>query len=230
MRDFIEAAHQRGIRVIADLVMNHTSSDHPWFQEARSSPGQPEARLVRVVGRPAALSRRPDHLHGHRVLQLDLGRPGAGLLLAPVLLPPAGPELRQPRGPGGDARGPALLARPRDGRLPARRRPVPVRARRHQRREPAGDARLPQARPDRDRLEVPRPRPAGRGQPVAGRRRRVLRRRGRVPHGVPLPGDAADVHGRAPRGGQPDLRDPAPRRPTSRTTASGACSFAITTS
>jgi maltose alpha-D-glucosyltransferase / alpha-amylase len=31
----IEAAHQRGIRVIADLVVNHTSADHPWFQEAR---------------------------------------------------------------------------------------------------------------------------------------------------------------------------------------------------
>ena len=34
---FIEAAHHRGIRVIADLVMNHTSIDHEWFQEARSS-------------------------------------------------------------------------------------------------------------------------------------------------------------------------------------------------
>jgi maltose alpha-D-glucosyltransferase/alpha-amylase len=41
VRAFIEAAHQRGIRVIADLVMNHTSSDHEWFQEARSSPDNP---------------------------------------------------------------------------------------------------------------------------------------------------------------------------------------------
>ena len=32
---FVEAAHQRGMRVIADLVVNHTSADHPWFQEAR---------------------------------------------------------------------------------------------------------------------------------------------------------------------------------------------------
>jgi maltose alpha-D-glucosyltransferase/alpha-amylase len=42
LRAFIDAAHQRGIRVIADLVMNHTSSDHPWFQEARSSPDSPK--------------------------------------------------------------------------------------------------------------------------------------------------------------------------------------------
>ena len=41
-RAFVDAAHQRQIRVIADLVMNHTSSDHPWFQEARSSPDSPK--------------------------------------------------------------------------------------------------------------------------------------------------------------------------------------------
>src|SRR5229473_2026443 len=36
--DFIAAAHEHGIRVIADLVANHTSDQHPWFLEARSSP------------------------------------------------------------------------------------------------------------------------------------------------------------------------------------------------
>jgi maltose alpha-D-glucosyltransferase/alpha-amylase len=41
-RSLVEAAHQRGIRVIADLVMNHTSADHPWFQESRSSPDSPK--------------------------------------------------------------------------------------------------------------------------------------------------------------------------------------------
>jgi maltose alpha-D-glucosyltransferase/alpha-amylase len=34
-KTLVEAAHQRGIRVIAELVVNHTSADHPWFQEAR---------------------------------------------------------------------------------------------------------------------------------------------------------------------------------------------------
>jgi len=42
-RDFVEAAHRRGLRVVTELVINHTSSDHPWFQAARHAPpGSPE--------------------------------------------------------------------------------------------------------------------------------------------------------------------------------------------
>ena len=40
-KEFVEQSHQRGIRVIADLVMNHTSSDHPWFQASRTDPTGP---------------------------------------------------------------------------------------------------------------------------------------------------------------------------------------------
>jgi maltose alpha-D-glucosyltransferase / alpha-amylase len=40
-KTFVEQAHQRGMRVIADLVMNHTSADHPWFQESRTDPQGP---------------------------------------------------------------------------------------------------------------------------------------------------------------------------------------------
>lgn len=36
--EFTHGCHQRGIRVIIDLVVNHTSNTHPWFREARSSP------------------------------------------------------------------------------------------------------------------------------------------------------------------------------------------------
>jgi maltose alpha-D-glucosyltransferase/alpha-amylase len=40
---FLDAAHARGMRVITELVINHTSSDHVWFQRARTSaPGAPE--------------------------------------------------------------------------------------------------------------------------------------------------------------------------------------------
>ncbi|MBI4635235.1 MAG: maltose alpha-D-glucosyltransferase [Candidatus Rokubacteria bacterium] len=35
---FLDAAHARGLRVIADLVMNHTSDQHPWFRASRSDP------------------------------------------------------------------------------------------------------------------------------------------------------------------------------------------------
>ncbi|MER5323298.1 alpha-amylase family protein [Streptosporangium roseum] len=35
--EFMRTARDRGIRVIADLVVNHTSDEHPWFKEARSS-------------------------------------------------------------------------------------------------------------------------------------------------------------------------------------------------
>jgi maltose alpha-D-glucosyltransferase / alpha-amylase len=38
---FLGAAHERGLRVIIDLVMNHTSDQHPWFQEARRDPSSP---------------------------------------------------------------------------------------------------------------------------------------------------------------------------------------------
>jgi maltose alpha-D-glucosyltransferase / alpha-amylase len=42
-RAFVDAAHSRGIRVIIELVINHTSDQHPWFQRARNAPaGSPE--------------------------------------------------------------------------------------------------------------------------------------------------------------------------------------------
>ena len=40
---FLKAAHQRGIRVIIELIVNHTSDQHPWFKRARRAPaGSPE--------------------------------------------------------------------------------------------------------------------------------------------------------------------------------------------
>ena len=42
-REFIRKAHARGMRVITELVLNHTSDQHPWFQRARlAPPGSPE--------------------------------------------------------------------------------------------------------------------------------------------------------------------------------------------
>ncbi|WP_342373951.1 maltose alpha-D-glucosyltransferase [Myxococcus stipitatus] len=38
----IDEAHKRGLRIITELVVNHTSDQHPWFQEARSDPKSPK--------------------------------------------------------------------------------------------------------------------------------------------------------------------------------------------
>jgi alpha-glucosidase len=42
-RRFLVAAHERNIRVILDLVLNHTSDEHPWFLESKSSRDNPKA-------------------------------------------------------------------------------------------------------------------------------------------------------------------------------------------
>ncbi|MBI2835554.1 MAG: maltose alpha-D-glucosyltransferase [Acidobacteria bacterium] len=49
-KTFLREAHGRGIRVITELVLNHTSSDHPWFQAARRSPPGSSKRHFYVWG------------------------------------------------------------------------------------------------------------------------------------------------------------------------------------
>jgi maltose alpha-D-glucosyltransferase / alpha-amylase len=63
MKTLLQEAHARGIRVISDFVVNHTSSDHPWFVSSREDPdgpygdyyvwrdddtGYPDARIIFV--------------------------------------------------------------------------------------------------------------------------------------------------------------------------------------
>src|SRR5512132_3964076 len=43
-RQFVQEAHRRGLRVITELVLNHTSDQHPWFQRARRSGPHTDAR------------------------------------------------------------------------------------------------------------------------------------------------------------------------------------------
>jgi len=61
---FLEAAHDRGIKVIADLVVNHTSDQHPWFQESRSSPDSPKRDWY-------VWSDTPDRYNDARIIFVD---------------------------------------------------------------------------------------------------------------------------------------------------------------
>jgi maltose alpha-D-glucosyltransferase/alpha-amylase len=42
MKELIDELHKRGMRIIADMVMNHTSDQHPWFLESASSKDNPK--------------------------------------------------------------------------------------------------------------------------------------------------------------------------------------------
>jgi maltose alpha-D-glucosyltransferase/alpha-amylase len=64
-REFLEAAHARGLRVITELVINHTSDQHPWFQRARRAPpGSPERDFY-------VWSDTPDKYRGVRIIFKD---------------------------------------------------------------------------------------------------------------------------------------------------------------
>ena len=43
-REFMNAAHERGLKVVTELVINHTSDQHPWFQRARKAPADSSLR------------------------------------------------------------------------------------------------------------------------------------------------------------------------------------------
>ncbi len=192
--------------------------------------GQRRPRLLRLDRRSGEVQGRADHLQGLRAFQLDVGSGRRAVLLAPLLLPPARPELREPARPRGAQEDARLLARPWHRRPPPRRRALSLRARGHQLREPARDPRVPEGAAGAHRRQLFRPDAARRGQPVARGRGRVLRQRRRVPHVLPLPGHAADVHGRAHGGPLPALRHHGADAGHSRTPPSGRSSCATTTS
>jgi maltose alpha-D-glucosyltransferase/alpha-amylase len=62
---FLDAAHARDIRVIIELVINHTSDQHPWFQRARRAPkGSPERNWY-------VWSDNPNKYSGSRIIFTD---------------------------------------------------------------------------------------------------------------------------------------------------------------
>ena len=110
VKRFIQETHKRGIRVITELVVNHTSDPAP-LVPARA-PRQARlglSRLLCLVRHRSEIRQHAHYLRRYRAFQLDLGPGRQRLLLAPLLLPSARPEFRQPAGAEGSAGGAALL-------------------------------------------------------------------------------------------------------------------------
>jgi maltose alpha-D-glucosyltransferase / alpha-amylase len=62
---FVDEAHRRGLRIITELVINHTSDQHPWFQAARRAPaGSPKRNFY-------VWSDTPDRYAGTRIIFTD---------------------------------------------------------------------------------------------------------------------------------------------------------------
>ncbi len=158
-RRLVEAAHARDIAVLVELVVNHTSDQHPWFQAARRAPpGSPEREMY-------VWSDTDQKYKDARIIFTDTEKsnwtwdPEARAYFWHRFFSHQ-PDLNfeNPRRAGGDPGGDALLARPRRGRLPPRRHPIPVRGAR------ARTARTSPRRTRSSRRSGPRstPRPPGR--------------------------------------------------------------------
>ena len=140
-RRFLDAAHERRMHVVIELVLNHTSDQHPWFRRAREAPPgslerdfyvwsdtddrYPDARVIFVDSERSNWTWDPvaRAYYWHRFFhhQPDLNYDNPAVLQR-------------------DSQGDRFLARSRRRRVPSRCRAVPGRARGHELREPSRDA------------------------------------------------------------------------------------------
>jgi maltose alpha-D-glucosyltransferase/alpha-amylase len=202
---FLDEAHRRGLRVVTELVINHTSDQHMWFQEARKDPHSPyrdyyvwsdtdqryqDARIIFTDTEPSNWTW--DNVAGayywHRFFshQPDLNFDNPKVIEEVLSVMDFWLEM------GVD--GLRLDAIPylfeREGT--------------NCENLPETHAVLKQIRAHVSGADV-----AGRSESMAGRCAPLLRRWRRMPHGLPLPGDAANLHGDPAGRAQADRRDPA---------------------
>ena len=227
-------AKDRGIRVIIDLVVNHTSDQHPWFVEARKSQRQPVPRLLRLARQAAAQEGRSSSSPTPRTAcGSSTRRPGSTTCTTSTgssptsTSPTRGCATRSPRSwaSGSSWASPGF----RVDAVPFLIDPASVQA-------PSGaldePARLPQVAARVPRPALGRRDHARRGEPAASRPGRVLRRPGRRrPHACSSTSSRCRTCTCRSRG-RTRRRSSRPwsRGPRSRSSRSGRTSCATTTS
>ena len=176
--NFVQHADALGIRVIADLVANHTSIDSPWFQQARLDPKSHFRDWYVWADERPKNHKEGIVFPGEQKTTWTFDKRARLLLLPPVLRAPGRSEYLEPVRARRDPEDHGLLGAARRVGLPAGRGAVHDRTERTWRRAPdglqpaEGVARVPD-------VALGRRRDAGRSERAARREPRVLRSGGR---------------------------------------------------
>ena len=126
LADFDElfaALHDRGIKLVMDLVVNHTSDEHPWFIESASVDGQSQAGLVLVAAGPRGMRAGDPGAEPTNWRSFFSGSAwefdeATGEYYLHISRAGSQTSTGRIRGAAGDLRDDALVARPRGRRIP----------------------------------------------------------------------------------------------------------------
>ena len=129
LRPLVPRGQPRNIRIIMDIVLNHTSDQHPWFMESESRTDPKPTGTCGATARRAACAppgpawpriRRTTGSASSAAFAVEVRREDQAVLLASVLPAAARPQLAQSRSRKSHVRRRALLAQSRRRRLPSR--------------------------------------------------------------------------------------------------------------